>query len=128
MSLGVSVDIVKAATEMAQLVIAQVNPTMPRVHGDGFIHIKDVEFIVPYDEPVLEYEPLANTTITELIGKYVSRLVRDGDTIQIGYGSLPNAILSNLSDKKHLGVHTELISDGIVELIKKDLLTIPKKL
>jgi acyl-CoA hydrolase/GNAT superfamily N-acetyltransferase len=128
MSLGVSVDIVKAATEMATLVITQVNSTMPRVHGDGFVHIKEVDFIVPYDEPILEYESLANTTITERIGKYVSRLVRDGDTIQIGYGSIPNAILSNLSDKKHLGVHTELLSDGIVELIKKGSIDNTKKI
>ena len=128
MSLGVSVDIVKAATEMATLVITQVNSTMPRVHGDGFVHIKEVDFIVPYDEPILEYESLANTTITDRIGKYVSRLVRDGDTIQIGYGSIPNAILSNLSDKKHLGVHTELLSDGIVELIKKGSIDNTKKI
>ena len=128
MSLGVSVDIVKAATEMAQLVITQVNSSMPRVHGDGFVHIKEVDFIVPYDEPILEYEPSSNTTITDRIGKYVSRLIRDGDTIQIGYGSIPNAILSNLSDKKHLGVHTELLSDGIVELIKKGSIDNTKKI
>ncbi|HPD61201.1 MAG TPA: GNAT family N-acetyltransferase, partial [Thermodesulfobacteriota bacterium] len=128
MSLGVSVDIVKAATEMAALVITQVNFHMPRVHGDGFIHINEVDFIVPYDEPILEYETSPNTTITDRIGKYVSRLVRDGDTIQIGYGSIPNAILSNLSYKKHLGVHTELLSDGIVELIKKGSIDNTKKI
>jgi len=127
MSLGVSVDIVKAATEMANLVIAQVNSHMPRVHGDGFIHINEVDFAIPYDEPILEYEPLANTEITERIGKFVSRLIRDGDTIQIGYGRIPNAILSNLSEKKHLGVHTELLSDGIVELIKKGSIDNTKK-
>jgi acyl-CoA hydrolase len=119
MSLGVSVDIVKAAVENASLVIAQVNSKMPRVHGDGFIHLDNVDFIIPHDEPILEYKADADNEIAQRIGKYVSRLIVDGDTIQVGYGSIPNAILANLYDKKHLGVHTELLSDGIVELMKK---------
>ena len=127
MSLGVSVDIVKAATETASLVIAQVNPQMPRVHGDGFIHIRDVDFIIPYDEPILEYRSEADDEIAQRIGKYVSRLVQDGDTIQVGYGSIPNAILSNLETKKHLGVLTELLSDGLVELMKKGVVDNTKK-
>ena len=118
MSLGVSVDIVKAATEKALWVIAQVNSHMPRVHGDGFIHIKDVNFIIPYDEPILEYVSEADSEIAQQIGKYVSRLIRDGETIQVGYGSIPNGILSNLRGKKYLGVHSELLTDGIVELMK----------
>ena len=127
MSLGVSVDIVKAATEKTSLVIAQVNLNMPRVHGDGFIHISDVDFIIPYDEPILEYDTGADNEIAQRIGKYVSRLILDGDTIQVGYGSIPNAILSNLYDKKHLGIHTELLSDGIVELMKKGVIDNTKK-
>jgi acyl-CoA hydrolase/ribosomal protein S18 acetylase RimI-like enzyme len=118
MSLGVSVDIVKAAAEKASLVIAQVNSNMPRVHGDGFIHMNDVDFIIPFDEPILEYVSEADSQIAQEIGKYVSRLIQDGETIQVGYGSIPNAILSNLLHKKHLGVHTELLTDGIVELMK----------
>ncbi len=117
MSLGISVDITKAATENATLVIAQVNAYMPRVHGDTFIHIEDIDFIVPHDEPLLEYETQVPDEVAQNIGKYVSELVEDGDTIQVGYGSLPNAILSNLGSKKHLGVHTELLTDGIVELM-----------
>ncbi|MCJ7640671.1 MAG: GNAT family N-acetyltransferase [Desulfobacterales bacterium] len=127
MSLGVSVDIVKAATENARVVIAQVNSNMPRVHGDGFIHIEDVDFIVPYDEPILEYQSETEDEIVQQLGSYVARLIQDGDTIQVGYGSLPNAILSNLSDKKHLGVHTELLSDGIVDLMKKKVIDNTKK-
>jgi len=127
MSLGVSVDIVKAATENARVVIAQVNSNMPRVHGDGFIHIEDVDFIVPYDEPILEYQSETEDEIVQRLGSYVARLIQDGDTIQVGYGSLPNAILSNLSDKKHLGVHTELLSDGIVDLMKKKVIDNTKK-
>ncbi len=127
MSLGVSVDIVKAATEAASVVVAQVNARMPRVHGDAFIHIGEVEFLVPYDEPLLEYSPGADTEIAQRIGKYVSRLVEDGDTIQVGYGSIPNAILANLAGKKHLGVHTELLSDGLVELMKAGVIDNTRK-
>jgi acyl-CoA hydrolase/ribosomal protein S18 acetylase RimI-like enzyme len=118
MSLGVSVDIVKAAVDKASLVIAQINRNMPRVHGDGFVHIKNVNYIIAHDEPLLEYTDELYGDVVKNIGKYVARLIQDGDTIQVGYGKIPNAILSNLKDKKHLGVHTELISDGIVDLIK----------
>ncbi len=127
MSLGVSVDIVKAAAENAAVVIAQVNAQMPRVLGDSFIHIDDVEYIIPYDEPLLEYSTEAEGGIAERIGKYVSRLIQDGDTIQVGYGSIPNAILSNLYHKKHLGVHTELLGDGIVALMQQGVIDNTRK-
>jgi acyl-CoA hydrolase/RimJ/RimL family protein N-acetyltransferase len=129
MSLGVSVDIVKTAVEQASLVIAQVNTYMPRTHGDSFIHVSKVDFIVPHDEPILEYtyaEDIHPET-TQEIGNYISRLVQDGDTIQIGYGTIPNAVLINLAGKKHLGVHTELISDGLVELMKMGIVDNSKK-
>ena len=93
-SLGVSVDIVKAAVENARLVVAQINDQMPRIHGDTFINIKDVDFIVSHNEPLLEFEPSIPTEIAEGIGKHVARIVEDGDTIQVGYGSIPNAILN----------------------------------
>jgi acyl-CoA hydrolase/GNAT superfamily N-acetyltransferase len=118
LSLGISVDMVKAATDKASTIIAQVNANMPRVHGDGFIHIKDVEYIIRHDEPLLELPGIELNETTQRIGNYVSRLVQDGDTIQVGYGGLPNAILANLFNKKHLGVHTELFSDGLMDLIK----------
>jgi acyl-CoA hydrolase/ribosomal protein S18 acetylase RimI-like enzyme len=117
-SLGISVDIVKSATEKAHLVIAQVNVHMPRVHGDAFIHMNDIDFVIPHDEPLLEYSAHADNDVVDKIGQYVARLVQDGDTIQVGYGSIPNAILAHMHHKKHLGIHTELISDGIVELIQ----------
>lgn len=126
-SLGISVDVVKAAVDSASLVIAQVNRNMPRVHGDGFINLKDVEFIVPHDEPLLEYVETAPDDITRRIGKYVARLIPDGSTIQVGYGSIPNAVLSSLSAKKHLGVHTELLSDGIVDLMVKGVIDNSRK-
>ncbi len=127
MSLGVSVDVTKAAVENASVIISQVNANMPRVHGDTFIHIRDVDFIVPCDEPILEYNPLAPDVLVRQIGKYVARIVEDGDTIQVGYGSLPSAILSALEDKKHLGVHTELMSDGIVNLMKRGVIDNSRK-
>ncbi|MFH1502015.1 MAG: GNAT family N-acetyltransferase [Candidatus Eisenbacteria bacterium] len=127
MSLGVSVDITKAATEAAKTVIAQTNAFMPRVHGDAFVHISDVDFIVHHDEPLLEYETTVPGEIAQKIGQYVSRIVQDGDTIQVGYGSLPNAILANLGGKRHLGVHTELLSDGVAELMKKGVIDNSRK-
>ncbi|MCX6000661.1 MAG: GNAT family N-acetyltransferase [Chloroflexi bacterium] len=126
-NLGVSVDIVKAAVESAPLVIAQVNSHMPRVHGDGFLPIDKLDFIVPGDEPLLEYEAAPPDETAQRIGRYVARLIRDGDTIQVGYGRLPNAILSSLGNKKHLGVHTELLSSGIVELMRNGAIDGSKK-
>jgi len=127
MSLGISVDITKAAVENASMVITQVNSHMPRVHGDTFIHINDVDFIIPKDEPLLEYKTKVPGEVARRIGNYVGRIINDGDTIQVGYGSIPNAILTNLHTKKHLGVHTELLSDGIVELMKDGIIDNTKK-
>lgn len=118
MSLGISVDIIKAAVEKASVVVAQVNREMPRVHGDTFIHIDHVDFIVPSDEPLLEYEPKADSAAAKKIGDYITRLVKDGDTIQVGYGSIPNAVVASLKDKRHLGVHTEFLNSGIIDLMK----------
>ncbi|MFA5794670.1 MAG: GNAT family N-acetyltransferase [Candidatus Brocadiia bacterium] len=127
MSLGVSVDIVKSAVEAAELVIVQANSQMPRVHGETFINIHDVDFIIQHDEPLLEFETQVSKDTPFKIGKYVAKIIEDGDTIQVGYGSIPNAILASLKDKKHLGVHTELISDGIVELMKSGVIDNSKK-
>lgn len=127
MSLGISVDITKAAAENAPLIITQVNSHMPRVHGDTFVHVQDVDFIVPFDEPLLEYETKVPGEIAQRIGKYVASIVKDGDTIQVGYGSIPNAILSNLSGKQHIGVHTELLTDGIIELMKEGVVDNTRK-
>jgi acyl-CoA hydrolase/RimJ/RimL family protein N-acetyltransferase len=122
LSLGVSLDIVKAAVENASCVVAQVNDQMPRVHGDSFIPIGDIDFLLPHNEPLLEYTPQSNEEINRKIGKNIARLIEDGDTIQVGYGAVADAILESLSGKKHLGVHTELFSDGIAELMKKGVI------
>jgi acyl-CoA hydrolase/GNAT superfamily N-acetyltransferase len=130
LSLGVSVDMVKSATDKASLVIAQVNSHMPRVHGDGFIHIQEVNFIIPYDMPLLEIQRAFSeekTLSLQRIGIYVARLIQDGDTLQVGYGSIPNAIMAHLYNKKNLGVHTELLTEGIANLIKAGVIDNSKK-
>jgi RimJ/RimL family protein N-acetyltransferase len=109
---------VKAAVESAVMVVAQVNPRMPRVYGEGFLHLDKIDFAVIHEEPLLEFEANVPDDIARRIGSYVARIVEDGDTIQAGYGSIPNAVLSALSRKKHLGVHTELFSDGIADLMR----------
>jgi acyl-CoA hydrolase len=118
LSLGVSIDMVKAATENASLIIAQVNSNMPRTHGDGFIHTKDVNYIIPHDEPLLEIQGTLSSETARRIGQYVSRLVQDGDTIQVGFGILPNETMTHLSNKKHLGVHTERLMTALLPLMK----------
>jgi acyl-CoA hydrolase/GNAT superfamily N-acetyltransferase len=127
LSLGISVDVTESAVEMAKLVVAQVNMNMPRTHGDGFINIKDIDFLLPYDEPLLEYSVKAPNDIVQSIGRYVARIIEDGSTIQVGYGLIPDAVVPNLADKKDLGVHTELLSDGIVNLMKKGVVTNRRK-
>ncbi|MCU0593979.1 MAG: GNAT family N-acetyltransferase [Desulfobacterota bacterium] len=127
MSLGVSVDITKAAVENAAKLIVQVNSRMPRVHGETFVNIKSVDFIIPYDEPLLEFAEVVSDEIAQKIGNHVAKIVEDGDTIQVGYGSVPNAILFALRGKKHLGVHTELLSDGIAQLMKEGVVDNSKK-
>ena len=98
-SLGVSVDIVKAATETANIVVAQMNKNMPRVHGDGFIHISDIDYAVHHDEDLLVYHDEPDSDIAEN-RKICFKIVEDGDTIQVGYGSIPNAVLSCLKEKR----------------------------
>jgi acyl-CoA hydrolase/GNAT superfamily N-acetyltransferase len=127
LNLGISVDIVKAAVACASLVVAQVNRHMPRVAGDGFLHVDEIDYLVHHDEPLLEYLPNVPDEIAARIGKYVARIVEDGDTIQVGYGSVPNAIMAALGRKKHLGLHSELLTDGIVDLIRKGVIDNSRK-
>jgi acyl-CoA hydrolase/GNAT superfamily N-acetyltransferase len=127
MNLGVSVDMVKAATEASRLVIAQANSNMPKVPGDGFIHIEEVNYIIPYDEPILEYHAHVEPEIAGRIGKHLSQLIQDGDTIQVGFGDILDAILPSLGEKVNLGVHTEFLSHGIVELMRRGVVDNTKK-
>ncbi len=127
LSLGLSVDIVKPALEYAKLVVAQVNSFMPRVHGDTFIHVDAVDYLVAKDEPLLHYETKVPGEIAQRIGNYVARIVTDGDTIQVGYGDILSAVVGNLHGKKHLGVHTELLSDGLIRLMQNGIVDNSRK-
>jgi acyl-CoA hydrolase/GNAT superfamily N-acetyltransferase len=117
-SLGVSVDIVKSAAENGSLVIAQVNPQMPRTMGDSTIDIYDLDILVPVDLPILERGQSEPTEDTLKIGENIAALVEDGSTVEFGIGRIPHAVADFLKDKKNLGIHTELLTDSIMELIK----------
>ncbi len=126
-SLGVSVDVVKAGAETAAIVIAEVNKQMPRTLGDCFVHLKDIDFIVESDLPLIEWSPPEPDEVAIRIGQNVARLIGDGATIQAGIGMIPNAILSHLTDKNDLGLHTEMFSDGIIDLVEAGVITNRKK-
>ncbi|MFN2108393.1 MAG: GNAT family N-acetyltransferase [Anaerolineae bacterium] len=126
-SLGVSVEAVKAAAEAADIVIAQVNPQMPRTLGDSFIHVEELDCIVEKDEPLLEVVSPKPDEVALTIARHATRLVENGSTIQVGIGAVPNAILYGLMDKKDLGVHTEMFSDGLIDLIEAGVVNNSKK-
>ena len=126
-SLGVSVDIVKAAVDVARVVVAEVNPRMPRTHGDSFIHMSRIARSVQVDHAIPELAREAPTDTAAAIGKHVAALVRDGDTLQLGIGAIPNAVLSELRSHKDLGIHTEMFSDGVVELFERGVINCSKK-
>jgi len=121
-SLGVSVEATLAAIENADYVIAQVNKQMPRTFGDGIIHVSEVDAFVECDEP-LPTHPVVEATETEnKIGNNVASLIEDRSTLQMGIGSIPNAVLTKLTNHKDLGLHTEMFSDGVIDLILKDVI------
>jgi acyl-CoA hydrolase/RimJ/RimL family protein N-acetyltransferase len=126
-SLGVSVDIVKSAISNASLVIAQVNPRMPRTLGDSFVDAYEIDVLVPADEAILEVKPPEITDITRQIAENISSLIDDGSTLEIGIGRIPQALVGFLKDKKDLGIHTEMISDGVMELIEAGAVTGARK-
>ena len=127
MSLGVSVDITLSAAQSASLVVAQVNAHMPRVLGRSFIHVNDVDIIVEYDEPLLTVEPPPESDAANIIAKHIARLVDDGATIQVGLGTTPQAMMLALSNKKDLGVHTQFLTDDIMHLVSRGVITNRKK-
>lgn len=127
-SLGISVDISRSAVENAKLVIAQVNPRMPRTLGDSFVHIDDIDYLVDYTEPLYDsIQYIKDNVIAKRIGHYVSQLVDDGATLQIGFGYLPNVVLQYLDTKNDLGLHTQVITDGLLPLFQKHVITNKKK-
>lgn len=127
LSLGVEVIATKAALERSKLVIAQINPNMPRTLGDSFVHLSRVDYIVEVEDSLPELQKTGFTEIEEKIGRYVSELIEDGATLQLGIGGIPDAVLFYMKNKKDLGIHTEMISDGVMELIKSGVITGAKK-
>lgn len=121
-SLGVSVEATVAAIENAKIVIAQVNPQMPRTFGDGILHESEIDYLVEVNEPIFGHEPMPFSKEEEKIGEYVASLIEDRSTLQMGIGSIPNAALSKLTNHKDLGLHTEMFSDGVIDLIESDVI------
>jgi len=126
-SLGVSVDIVKSAAENASLVIAEVNPNMPRTLGNSFLHVYDMDLLVPVETPVIEIAPLEPTEETRQIAEHIAALIEDGSTIEFGIGRIPQALMKLLTHKRDLGIHTEMLTDGIVDLIESGAVTGARK-
>ncbi len=126
-SLGVSVDYGKAAVQGAKMTIVQVNDQMPRTLGDTFIHVSQIDYFVELSYPVIELAPITISDVEKRIGENCAELINDGDTMQLGIGALPDALLLFLKDKKDLGIHSEMISDGVVGLIEHGVINNSKK-
>lgn len=126
-SLGVSVDIVISGIEQGKKVIAQINPKMPRTFGDAIVHIKHFDACVEVDEDIHEMKFVAPTEEEKAIGKNIADIIEDGATLQMGIGGIPNAVLTYLTNHKNLGVHTEMFSEGIVDLVERGVVNGAKK-
>jgi acyl-CoA hydrolase/RimJ/RimL family protein N-acetyltransferase len=122
-SLGISVDIVKSAAQNASLVIAQVNPQMPRTLGDSFLHVHDMDILVPVDTPLLELEAPHPTEVAEKVAQNVASLIGNGSTVELGIGRIPQGVLHFLKDRRDIGIHTEMITDAIIDLIESGAVT-----
>ncbi|MDX1418419.1 MAG: acetyl-CoA hydrolase/transferase C-terminal domain-containing protein [Rubricoccaceae bacterium] len=122
-SLGVSVDASRAAVETAPVVVAQINPQMPRTHGDGLIHARRIAYGVEVDEPIPEHAPPVLSEGERAIGRHCAALVDDGATLQMGIGAIPDAVLAALTGHRDLGVHTEMFSDGVIDLVERGVIT-----
>ncbi|MBT4033847.1 MAG: acetyl-CoA hydrolase/transferase family protein [Candidatus Marinimicrobia bacterium] len=121
-SFGVSTDTTIAACKVAKIIVAMVNRQMPRVHGDNFIHASKLDFIVEANEPLFQAAKVELSERHMLIGKYIASLIEDGSTLQMGIGAIPDATLFYLKEKRNLGIHTEMFSDGVVELVESGVI------
>jgi len=129
-SFGIETGLTKSPAESAKIIIAEVNPNMPRVLGDSFIHVSKMDYVVPVDyipEEMPMHKDGDNQEVMEAIAGHIAELVPNGATMQMGIGSIPDAILKHLAHKKDLGIHSELFSDGVVELVEKGVITCSKK-
>ena len=126
-SFGVSVDVVKAAVESADYVVAEVNPNMPRTLGDSFLHVDEIDALVQSDFPILEFAAKTPSSDAMKIGEFIASLVDDGATLQTGIGEIPSAVMSCLAGKKDLGMHTEMFTEAVIPLIEKGVLNCRQK-
>ncbi len=126
-SFGISVDYTKPAAQVAKTLIAQVNPNMPRTHGDSFIHVSEIDLIVESQQPIIELQPPAIGAVEEAIGEHIAGLIDDGACLQLGIGAIPDAVLTFLHDKNDLGIHTEMFSEGVVDLYNEGVVTNRRK-
>lgn len=117
-SLGVSIDYTKGAAKNAKIVIAQVNDQMPYTYGDSFMDVSEIDYFVEHSAPLPELKPAVLGDVEKAIGANCASLIKDGDTLQLGIGAIPDAVLLCLKDKKNLGIHSEMFSDGVVELVE----------
>lgn len=122
-TLGVSVDASLEAVRQAKHVIAEINPQMPRTHGDGLLHVDDIDFGVEIDAPLPEMPTPVLTDVELAIGRHCAGLIDDGATLQMGIGAIPDAVLASLGDHRGLGVHTEMFSDGVIDLVEAGVIT-----
>src|SRR5687768_9795770 len=122
-SYGVEIGVTKPAVECARTVIAEINPHMPRTWGNSFIHLSKITHCVPVDYALPERPQGSPTPLYKEIGRHVAALIEDGDTLQMGIGAIPDAVLAQLGNKRDLGVHTEMFSDGIIDLIEGGVIT-----
>jgi len=126
-SFGVGVETTKTAAECARIVIAQVNPKVPRTLGDSFIHINKIHYVVEVSDDLLEFPMGEVSDIAMRIGRHIADLIEDGSTLQLGIGEIPDAVLNYLGEKMHLGIHSEMVSDGVIDLIESGVITNEKK-
>ncbi len=121
-SMGISVEAAKAAARNATYVIAQINPLMPCTYGDAMLHIDEVDYLVEYEAPIYTLPCTEPSAVEKQIGKHIAALIEDGSTLQLGIGNIPNATVAEMGHLKNLGVHTELLTEGVVELVEKGVI------
>jgi len=126
-SFGVEVGVTKTAAQSASIVIAEINPNMPRTLGDAFIHNSKIQYAIPVDYKLPEVAMGQPTELSKRIGQHVAGLIENGSTLQLGIGAIPDGVLYYLRDKRHLGIHTELFSDGVIDLYEAGIITNERK-
>jgi len=122
-SLGISVDVTRAACEVADIIVAHINPNMPRTHGDSPIPLSSIDIAFEQASPLCYHQPPASDAIQTKIGENVASLIRNGDCLQVGIGAIPDAVLNALNNHQNLGIHTEMFSDGVIDLVESGVIT-----